>query len=136
MFTISSTMILLCILVPLCAYMVAKWLFKKDTEIENRRRGAAKLARTLSGLGLVRLPDMLESYAVGDYSKFLYDIKQISDLFISGEAAVLEEFKQVFERVFEIKMKNPESRAYLAARLAEASVASDPNSKPQITAKL
>ena len=45
-----------------------KWLFTKDTEIENRRRGAAKLAAKLQAIGLRKLPEFLIDYSVGDYS--------------------------------------------------------------------
>lgn len=38
MFVLTPATIALCVCVPLLAFFVVKWLFTKDTEIENRRR--------------------------------------------------------------------------------------------------
>ena len=46
-------------LVVLVGWLAAKWLFQKDTEVENRRRGAAKLAAALKAYGLSKIPDFL-----------------------------------------------------------------------------
>lgn len=132
MLMISWPNALLCVLIPLVCYLLTKFLFKKDTEIENRRRAAAKLASTLKEQGLRRVPDFLIDYSVGDYSGMFHHMQTLAELFMSGEAAVVEEFQGVFARVLETKLRNPESRAYLAARLAEAAPVGE--QKPSITA--
>lgn len=134
MLALSTQDILLIILVPIVGYLVAKLAFKKDTEVENRRRAAANLARVLSEQGLVRIPDFLIDYSVGDYSGMVSNMHSLAELFLNGEAAVIEEFKHVYERVLEKKLKNPEARAYLAARLAENTTDADVQAKPIIAA--
>lgn len=56
----------------LCVFMAcvgaACWLFKKDTEKENRRKAAMKMAGMFRSKGLKYVPELLEDYAVGDYS--------------------------------------------------------------------
>jgi len=48
---LTPSSILILVLVPLVGFLAAKWLFQKDTEIENRRRGAAKVAAVLQTYG-------------------------------------------------------------------------------------
>jgi hypothetical protein len=45
--------------VGLLSYVVGKWAFTKDTEIEDRRRAAAILAGKLREMGLVQTPEFL-----------------------------------------------------------------------------
>lgn len=106
-------------------YAVAQWLFRKDTEIEDRRRGAAKLAGVLSSLGLVKTPEFLIDYSVGDYSGMGNKVKRLAELFLSGTDAVVSEFSQVFEGVLAAKLKTEAGRAYVAAKLADAAKATD-----------
>lgn len=122
------TIALAVVLAGILAYALVQWLFKKDTEIENRRRAAAQLAATLKGFGLVHIPEMLISYSVGDYSDLAERIHFWAKLLLAGgEEAVLKEFKQIFDRVMDAKLSNPEGRAYVAARLAEASKPATPS---------
>ncbi len=100
-------------------YAGVKKLVKKDTEVEDRRRGAANLAGVLKSTGLKKIPDFLISYSVGDYSGMANDIKDLAKLFLDGEAAVLAEFKDVFTNLLEAKLGNEEGRAFIAARLAD-----------------
>jgi len=107
-------------------YYVVRWMFRKDTEIEDRRRAAAELAGVLSGLGLRKIPDFLIDYSVGDYSGMGKKIADLARLFLSGEAAVLEEFKEAFGRVLDAKLKTPEGRAYIRVKLEDSDTA-DPS---------
>lgn len=102
------------------AFVVVQWLFKKDTEIENRRRGAANLAGTLRGLGLKKIPEFLVSYSVGDYSGMAKQISDTAGVFLDGEEAVLKEFAAIFDRVLTAKLETEEGRAMIAARLEAA----------------
>ncbi len=114
-------------LVVVVGYLAAKWLFQKDTEIENRRRGAAKLAAALKSYGLVKTPEFLIDYSVGDYSGMAEKIKALTDLFLAGEEQVIKEFDQVYTRVLEAKLRTEEGRALLAAKLADAAKVTDPS---------
>ena len=125
--TASNAAIL--VLVPLVGFLAAKWLFQKDTEREDRRRGAAKLAGVLQTYGLKKTPEFLVDYSVGDYSGMAHKIADLSRLFLDGEEHVVKEFQHVFERVLEAKLRSPESRAYVAAKLAESDKPAKPKSE-------
>ena len=121
-------LVLVGILAAAVSYVAIRWLFKLDTKIENRRRGAAKLALALKSYGLVRVPDLLVDYSVGDYSGMAEKIKSLTELFLSGEKAVLTEFDQVFDRVLVEKLKCEAGRALIASRLSDAVQGTDPSS--------
>ena len=116
---LTTSSILILVLVPLVGFLAAKWLFQKDTEIENRRRGAAKLAAVLQTYGLKKTPEFLIDYSVGDYSGMTHKIADLARLFLDGEEHVVKEFQHVFERVLEAKLRNAEGRAYVTAKVAE-----------------
>ena len=116
---LSTSSILILILVPLVGFLAAKWLFQKDTEIEDRRRGAAKLAAVLQTYGLKKTPEFLIDYSVGDYSGMAHKIADLARLFLDGEEHVVKEFQHVFDRVLEAKLQTDEGRAYIAAKLSE-----------------
>jgi sulfite reductase alpha subunit-like flavoprotein len=123
MFVLTPATIALCVCVPLLAYFIGKWLFTKDTEIENRRRAAAKLAAKLQAVGLRKTPEFLIDYSVGDYSGMARKIQTLAELFLGGEEPVLAEVETVFRNVLEAKLKSEEGRAYIAAKLAEVTKA-------------
>jgi hypothetical protein len=123
---LTPSSILILVLVPLVGFLAAKWLFQKDTEIENRRRGAAKLAAVLQTYGLTKTPEFLIDYSVGDYSGMTHKIADLARLFLDGEEHVVKEFQHVFERVLEAKLRSAEGRAYVAAKLAELDKPADP----------
>ena len=123
MFVLTPATIALCVCVPLLGYFIGKWLFTKDTEIENRRRAAAKLAAKLQAVGLRKTPEFLIDYSVGDYSGMARKIQTIAELFLGGEEPVLAEVETVFRNVLEAKLKSEEGRAYIAAKLAEVTKA-------------
>jgi len=114
-------------LICVVGFLGSKWLFKKDTEIENRRRGAAKLAASLKAYGLEKIPDFLIDYSVGDYSGMAMKIQQLAEMFIAGEAVVIAEFDAVYERVLAEKLKVEAGRALVASKLADAKKAADPS---------
>jgi hypothetical protein len=125
--TASNAAIL--VLVPLVGFLAAKWLFQRDTEREDRRRGAAKLAGVLQTYGLKKTPEFLVDYSVGDYSGMAHKIADLSRLFLDGEEHVVKEFQHVFERVLEAKLRSKEGRAYVAAKLAESAKPAEPKSE-------
>jgi hypothetical protein len=125
-------------LTAVAGYFLSTWLLKKDTNREERRRAAAELAMVLSNLGLVRIPKFLVDYSVGDYGGMGKGIIELAKVFLSGEAAVLEEFHVVFDRLLEARLQSEAGRAFIAAKLADAAKAVDPSAvteAPQATVK-
>jgi hypothetical protein len=118
--TLSVSTIVIVILCAVCAWLAAKWLFKKDTEMENRRRAAAQMAATLQGLGLKKIPQFLIDYSVGDYSGMAHKIGETARTFLEGEEEVLKEFEQVFGNLLAAKLKREEGRLFIEAKLKEA----------------
>jgi hypothetical protein len=123
---LTPSSIAILVLVPVVGFLAAKWLFQKDTEIENRRRGAAKLAAVLQTYGLTKTPEFLIDYSVGDYSGMTHKIADLARLFLDGEEHVVKEFQHVFERVLEAKLRSAEGRAYVTAKVAEFDKPADP----------
>jgi len=122
---ISLNSVVIVALIAAVGFLGAKWLFKKDTEIENRRRDAAKLAASLKAYGLVRIPDFLIDYSVGDYSGMAEKMKTLAEMFLSGEEAVVTELDGVYERVLSQKLMTEAGRALVASKLADAKKAED-----------
>ena len=125
---ISMNTIVIIALIAVVGFLGAKWLFRKDTEIEDRRRGAAKLAASLKSYGLSRIPDFLIDYSVGDYSGMAEKMKALAEMFLSGEEAVVTELDGVYERVLSQKLKTEAGRALVASKLADAKKVDDVSS--------
>jgi len=123
MLSLNSLVILS--LIAAVGYLGAKWLFKKNTEIEDRRRGAAKLAASLTAYGLVRIPAFLIDYSVGDISGMAEKMKRLAEMFLEGEVAVITELDGVYERVLSEKLRTEAGRALVASKLADAKQAGD-----------
>jgi len=124
--TVSLSQLAVLVLIAVAGWLGSKWLFQKDTEAENMRRAAAKLAGTLQKYGLVQIPQFLVDLSVGDKSGMAMKIKYLADLFMAGEDSVLKEFDQVFDRVLVEKLKSEAGRALIAAKLADAAKSADP----------
>jgi len=124
---LSLNTVVIVVLIAAVGLLGAKWLFKKDTEIENRRRGAARLAAALKSYGLAKIPEFLIDYSVGDYSGMAMKIKAYAEMFLAGEEAVVKEFDGVFERVLAEKLKSEAGRALIASKLSDASNPADPS---------
>jgi hypothetical protein len=122
---LSLNTLVILVLIALVGFLGAKWLFKKDTEIENRRRGAARLAAALKAYGLRRIPEFLIDYSVGDYSGMAEKIKGLAEMFLAGEESVVKEFDAVFDRVLVEKLKTEAGRALIASKLTDAAMPAD-----------
>jgi len=125
---VSLLQVIVLALVAVLAWLSAKWLFQKDTVVEDRRRGAAKLAAALTAYGLSKIPAFLIDYSVGDYSGMAEKMKSLADLFLSGEQSVIAEFDTVFEKVLAAKLTCESGRALIAAKLTDATKPTDPSS--------
>ncbi len=122
---LSLNTLLILGLIGIVGFLGAKWLFKKDTEIEDRRRGAAKLAASLTAYGLEKIPNFLIDYSVGDYSGMAMKMKQLAEMFVAGESVVFAEFDAVYERVLTEKLRTEAGRALVASKLVDAKRATD-----------
>lgn len=102
------------------------WLaFKKDTEVENRRRAAIEVASVLKAYGLEKTPALLISYAVGDYSGIAYELKAAAKLATGDPKAVMAEFEQAYQKIQAVKLSTPEGRAETEAALAGSKKAAE-----------
>ena len=119
--------ILLLIVITAAGFAAVRFFIKKDTGIEERRRGAAQLAASLSGLGLRKTPAFLIDYSVGDYSGMAHKIKELAETFTGGEAGVLLEFEKVFDRLLAASLSTESGRALIAAKLSDAVRETDPS---------
>jgi len=107
-------------LAGICAWLAGKWFFKKDTEVENRRRAAGHLAAELKALGFRELPEYFIDYSVGDYSSMLHKLAELARIFMAGEAAVLTELDDVFVKLLDIKLKTDDGRKFVRIKLEAA----------------
>ena len=117
--SLTLSHIVIVVLAGVAAWFAAKWLFKKDTEVEHRRRAAGRLAATLKEMGFKELPEFFIDYAVGDYSGMAHRLTQIAQKMMSGEKAVLAELEDVFGKLLAIKLGTEEGRHLVKVKLAE-----------------
>jgi hypothetical protein len=117
----SSVITVLIVAVALLAgYNVGKFIFRKDTQSEERRKAFIQLAAILKEYGLKDIPDVLIDLAVKDYSGAYDKAKFYMKLMQQSPEAVVKQFDEIFKRVLDAKLKNPESRALLESLLADA----------------
>ena len=105
--------ILIAVGVVALTYVGGKYAFGKDTEREDRRRAAFKVAASLQEKGMGVLPAFLEDYAVGDYSSMAKKLKDAAVTF-SNPAAVEAEFASVFAKILQAKLNDPTELAKIA----------------------
>jgi hypothetical protein len=117
--------VLISVVAGAVAIYLGTLLFKTDTKKEGRRRAANQLAGVLRALGLKKTPEFLEDYGVGDYSGMAEKIKELAKLFVNGQDAVVAEFGQVFESCLTAKLTTETGRAYVAAKLEDATKTTD-----------
>jgi hypothetical protein len=117
--TITLSQVVIVVLIGVCIWLATKWLFQKDTEIENRRREAGRLAASLSKLGFRELPEFFIDYSVGDYSGMAWKLGSVAQKLAGGEKAVLAELEDVFRKLLDINLNTPEGRMLVKSRLAE-----------------
>ena len=90
-----------------------------DKKNEKRRKAFHTLAIKLREYGLTRLPEILEAYAIGDWSEFFRLLYKFADMLDDGEDVVLKDFDRVYETVQAKKLATPEGRALLKQKLSE-----------------
>lgn len=99
-------------------YFVGQWLFKKDTQVEDRRRAAIEVAGILQANGLNIAAEALREYAIGDYSGVAASLKQAATI-LTNPAAAAAEFDGVFDKMLQAKLADPEQRAKLQGKIAD-----------------
>lgn len=131
---LSLSNIIIVALITVCAWLAGKWLFKKDTEVEHRRRAAGRLAATLREMGFKELPEFFIDYSVGDYSGMAYKLGSIAQKMMSGEKAILTELDDVFVKLLTIKLGSEEGRHLVKTKLAEVEKLLTPSPPVQVPA--
>lgn len=105
-------------LAALLAFLLGKFLFQKDTEIENHRKAAIDVANILTREGFKRLPQFASNYAVGDYSGMVHELKSAARDF--QDPTILEaELQAVFEKQLRLRVSDAQKRLALLGKLKE-----------------
>lgn len=86
------------VLIGAVAVVIGRFLYKKDTEVEERRRAAIKLSGVYRSAGLVHTSEFLEAYAVGDYSGMGKKVTQAAAL-LNDASAGEKALKDLVDRV-------------------------------------
>lgn len=99
------------------SYIAGGFLFRKDEEMEDKKRAARDLGTALRSVGLVRIPEALDDFAVGDYSAVWDKAKFLVKLF-SDKEALFKEFDAVFARVLAERVKTAAGKLEVETALA------------------
>jgi hypothetical protein len=111
-FEVSQTGALLIGVSVLCAVFAAYFFYRKDSEIETRRKHAIKCSQILSSMGFVKLPALLTDYAVGDYIRVAHDLELLASELLNPKSLAAE-VEQVFLNVLQAKLADPQQRKQL-----------------------
>ena len=115
------------VVLSIAGFTVARFLFRRDTAREDRRRAAGRVAGYLRSQGLQHLPEVLEDYSVGDYSGMAKSITKVAALLNDPEAAK-SIFSQVVANVQEAQKHTTLDQA--ATPITEVKLKSDPSRGP------
>jgi len=113
-----SLMHIVCIaLAAAAAYFGVKWAFRKDTEIENRRRKAVELSAKLTSMGFKSMAELFMDYAVGDYSGMFSKMAMVAEKLKGNDKDILADLSDVFDNLLKIKLATQEGRSLVKAEL-------------------
>lgn len=100
------------------AYFVIRFLFTRDTAVENRRLESIELSDVCTKNGLPILGKALKRYAVGDYSGLAFAVRDIRDTISDPD-----ELENVVQRFLGIqldkKLKTVEGREELVKAIED-----------------
>jgi hypothetical protein len=96
--------------------LCAKFFYRTDERIENRRRAAFALAGELKAQGMTWVPDLLEDYAVGDYDSIGTKMVKIAEL-AKNDPAMKAEFHAVFVKLLKSKFQDADAKKELEGML-------------------
>lgn len=115
---ISISPVVLGIGVFLLLVLVGSFLFRKDTEIEQRRLRARKVSDICKEWGWSDLASVLDAYVVGDYSGIADQVKMYFDQLTDPTKAAAF-FVSASKRHLDAAMKREESRDAILKAVAE-----------------
>ncbi len=114
---LSLTHIVCIVLAAVASYFAVKWLFRKDTEIENRRRKAVELSARLTGLGFKSMAELFMDYAVGDYSGLFSKMAMVVERLRGNDKDILADLSDVFDNLMKMKLATQEGRSLVRSEL-------------------
>jgi len=113
-----SLMHIVCIVLAIAAsYFAARWLFRKDTEIEDRRRKAIELSAKLTAMGFKSMAQLFQDYAVGDYSGMFSKMAMVVEKLRGNDKDILADLSDVFDNLMKMKLATQEGRALVRSEL-------------------
>lgn len=98
------------------AFLAVKLFSKADHRIEARRRKAIDLASALKAKGMTWVPDLLVSYAVGDYEDIAIKLGHVG-VAIAHDPNMKAEFDSVFHKLLASKFQDPAAKDELETML-------------------
>ena len=124
-FAVTGEQAVILVLVVALGALLAGFLYRKDTEKENRRRAALEISATLKGWGFERFSTFFANYGIGDYSGMVAEIVSLGKL-ASNEPELIKELRAVMLRMIEHEMKDPDQRNLLYEKVQKLFAANDP----------
>jgi hypothetical protein len=115
--------IILAVVIVACVVVgreIGKWVQPKAEKLQEVKKDALELAIQLRANGLRVFPSMIEALVLGDAMDLVKKVHDFSQVAKNGNEAIVKELNATFDRVLEEKLKSPEGRAVIAARLQEA----------------
>lgn len=119
---LGPTEMALGVAVAVAAALIVAALVRKDTAIEDRRRSAIEVASIYEGYGLRWLPRLLRTYAVGDYSGLVIEMREMAAM-LRDPGVAQAELEQVVDRVVEKHVADPKLRGPFLERVDRLRVA-------------
>jgi hypothetical protein len=114
---LSLTHIVCIVLAAVAAYFGVKWCFRKDTEIEGRRRKAIELSAKLTSMGFNSMAELFMDYAVGDYSGMFSKMSSVVERLRGNDKDVLADLSDVFDNLLKMKLACREGRTLVREEL-------------------
>jgi hypothetical protein len=109
------------IVVALCVYLgsvAGKWLFGKNSKLDEQKKAALSLAISLRQYGLTWLPAMLEDFAITNVTDMIQKMHDMAKVVQAGNDAILKDLEATYERVLDKKLSTPEGLALIKAKIS------------------
>ncbi|MHB1033260.1 MAG: hypothetical protein ACYC35_05065 [Pirellulales bacterium] len=105
-----------------CLFGLGVWLFRKDDQIESRRKNAIDITAELKAAGLDFACPFFTDYAVGDYSGMFEEARRILARLKDPDERKLA-LAKLFAKQLEARLRDPDERGKIVKRLQEAAAA-------------
>lgn len=96
-------------------------IYQGDTRVEQRREHALSIAAKARENGFEVLPELLEAYAIGDYSKLLKEMGVQYRVFANDELRAAA-YNKFLKRQLEVGLADPERREKIYAAVERRKV--------------